>query len=129
MSTRNSIISSCLVVLVATLFFAGAASAQQTITLNFDELGVGTITGPGGGTVPMTSLGVTLDPTSGMSTLTYFLRGNPFVDGRPIVQGDVQLLEVPGTPPSDLLRWLDDGRLFVYSDRPEPGELPDLADV
>jgi MYXO-CTERM domain-containing protein len=44
------------------------------------------------------------------------------------VPGDVQLLEIPGTPPSDLLRWLDDGRLFVYSDRPEPGEIPSPAD-
>src|SRR4051812_24716449 len=101
MSRRHSITStaSCLVALIAVNLLFARVSSAQTVTLNFDENGVGTITGPGGGTFPMTSLGVTVDPTSGMSTLTYYLRGNPVVDGRPIVQGDVQLLEIPGTPP------------------------------
>ncbi|HEY7087216.1 MAG TPA: hypothetical protein VH518_03945, partial [Tepidisphaeraceae bacterium] len=68
-----------------------------------------------------------VDPGNGLQPLTYFLRQS--AERLPIA-GDVLVFENATTGTlSDLLRFTPDGHLLVYSDLPEAGETPDLADV
>ena len=114
--------------------FAVVRSAAASV-ITFDENGKGTIQTPSGTTVPLVALGNIpdpVDPTNGLLPLVYDLTASGIVS--PVVPGDMDVLEIPGTPNSDLLRWTSlpaVGRSFlvVYSERPEPGEIPDAAGV
>lgn len=67
-----------------------------------------------------------------------FLQNDPGPGGLPLaltyttpaglVVGDL-LLHEPGGAESDLIRWNANGTLVFYSDLPEPGEIPELADI
>ena len=97
-----------------------AALGQNTNVITVDELGKGSFNGAA---LPS---GITVEPFSGIATLTYSL---PF----PTVPGDVQLFEVnaAGTNQlSDVIRFDGNGHLFFFSER-EATDVPpfDPADV
>src|SRR5690242_18746901 len=127
-----------LIVLLASCVIATSAVVVRTAVasvITFDENGKGTVRTPSGALVPLVAVGNIpdpVDPTNGLLPLVYDLTASGIVS--PVVPGDMDVLEIPGTPNSDLLRWTSSpatGRSFlvVYSDRAEPGEVPDLADV
>ena len=111
------------------------AEISSATVINFDENGKGTITPPSGVVFPLVSLGNQpdpFDPANGLLPLVYDLTASGIT--LPVVPGDMNVIEVAGTPPSDLVRWTTNAAalhnfLVVYSDRAETGELPDLADV
>lgn len=72
-----------------------------------DERGAGTLTVLSNTTT--LSFTVAPEPISGISTLVYTL---PSVTA----PGDILLQEVPGGPPSDILRFDGQGRVFFFSD-------------
>lgn len=118
----------------ALIVLAATASVSAQTTINFDENGNGTIQNipdEPNFTVPLEFDGNnpdSTDPGSGLHPATYFLRQSA-EHGTPVV-GDVLVFEsAAGGPLSDLLRFTPDGYLLVYSDLPEAGENPDLADV
>jgi hypothetical protein len=115
-------------VAIALAFCARSVQAQYTI--NFDENGKGTIQSSAG-LQPLPSLGNIIDPfdpNNGLMPLAYDLTA--VIPGVVPSAGDIDLIEPPVATGvhSDLLRWTQ-GLLLVYSDRAEPGETPDLADV
>jgi hypothetical protein len=121
------------VVFVAMLLAMLLARVAGASVITFNENGQGTIQLNSGAVIPLVPLGNIpdpVDPTNGLLPLVYDLAGSVGLASTPPVPGDMNVLEQPlGTPPSDLLRWTPNGLLVVYSDRPEPGETPDLADV
>jgi hypothetical protein len=129
MTTRTCI------ALIVVLMFAAAARTASASVITFDENGKGSIQAPSGQQFPLIPAGNIpdpFDPGNGLLPLVYDLTASGIVS--PVVPGDMDVLEIPGTPNSDLLRWTTDpatGRSFlvVYSDRAEPGEIPDAADV
>ena len=98
------------------------AGAGVATPIAVDENGNGSINF-GGGPIP---LAFTLAPDPGPAglplALTYSL---PF----PGVIGDVLLFEPVTQQVSDWIRFNGNGTLVFYSDVPEGGEVPDLADV
>jgi hypothetical protein len=105
--------------------FAGAllgallTTSAHASVFTFDENGLGTVQTPSGQTLTMAASKMPdpFDPSNGLLPLVYQIP--PTVTGI-VVQGDVGLIEVAGTPPSDLLRWgnLATGAvLVVYSDK------------
>lgn len=111
-----------------------ATAAAQALPASFrvDELGNGTLDFGGLGTFQ--SIGLLMpDPGPGglASALTYSLLGPPSLVG-----GDVLIFEPGSRLFSDVIRFNPDGTapgslasLVFYSDLPEPGEIPPLADV
>jgi hypothetical protein len=106
--------------------------------VRFNENGSATIqVGSGGLVVPLVG-STMLDPTaaagSGQLALTYLLP-------EPVITGTVSFTEPGSTLPSDWIRFTDaigtvngsatgaGPRLIFYSDVPEAGETPDLADI
>jgi hypothetical protein len=116
---------------IALGFCVRSVHAQFTIT--FDENGKGIIQNSAGNQQPLLSLGNIVDPfdpTNNLKPLAYNL--SAAIPGVVPNTGDIDLIESDGTH-SDLLRWTQSTAqgtlLLVYSDRPESGETPDLADV
>jgi len=107
-----------------------SSRAQNSVVVNFDEQGIGTVLFPGTTPITLTTLGNVVDPFdpgSGLHPLAYNIVG---ITGVAPTDGDVLVLE-PTTSPqglSDLLRF-ENGVLYVYSELPEPGEGTQLADV
>jgi hypothetical protein len=125
MTTRKSV-AFALGFACLTTVAARTASAQ---TITFDENGKGTIV-RGGAILPLISLGNQPDPLEPtLKPLTYDLTASGATS--PVVRGDVRIFDVTATAAelSDVLRFLPDGRLLVYSDLPEAGEVTALADV
>src|SRR5580704_12004051 len=93
--------------------------AQPTFVITFDEAGSGSVFN---GTFPNMPGQMTVDPTTGMTTLTYHIAAST---SSPTIAGDVQITEpnsgTGATVLSDLLRFDPNGMLFVYSDL-EAGE-------
>lgn len=100
---------------------AGSVSAQNLI-IQFDENGSGTFNGN-----PLPFIPSVLDPLSGQSTLMYQLPFN-------VTRGDLVLTEGNTVPPtiSDVIRFdnnaAGNGVAYFFSDLPEAGEIPPLAD-
>ncbi|HEY7091459.1 MAG TPA: hypothetical protein VH518_25400 [Tepidisphaeraceae bacterium] len=119
------------------LVLLGSPVLAQTAThweVSFNENGQGFIRpAPVGDPATIISLGKgpdPVDPGNGLLPLRYDLSHSPGFGGAVPVPGDVIITE--STSPfivSDLLRFTPTGILVVYSDLPEPGETPDLADV
>jgi MYXO-CTERM domain-containing protein len=109
-----------------------SSPAQNSVVVNFDEQGVGTVLIPGTTPITLTTFGNVVDPFdpgSGLHPLAYNFVG---VTGVSPTDGDVLVQEPTTSPPpqglSDLLRF-EHGILYVYSELPEPGEGTQLADV
>jgi hypothetical protein len=104
-------------VLTSALGLATASAQNKLVTV--DELGNGDQSG-----MPLAS-GITVEPFSGIATLTYTLLF-------PGTRGDVVLLEPGPTPQqiSDILRFDGNGSLYFFSER-EATDVPpfDPADV
>jgi len=122
-----------LILRVVLASFACASLNWGAIIINFDENGVGTVTSPALGTVPLRSFGKgvdPVDPANGLLPLIYDVAGTPGVGIVPFF-GDI-LLHEPAAPTgvvSDLLRFTDQGLLVVYSDLEAGEPNPPLADV
>ena len=102
---------------VGCLLLAAPCARGQGFTLRVDENGNGLLNGgahPG-------FLQVDTGPGGLPNALTYTLPIAGFV-------GDL-LLQEPGGGYSDLIRFNGNGTLVFYSDLPEAGELPELADI
>lgn len=111
---------------------AHAAHAQNSMIVNFNENGVGTVQFPGALPFTLQSLGNIndpLDPSSPIKPLAYNLVG---AAGASPVDGDVLISEIdPLTGVqalSDVVRF-EHGILYVYSDVPTAGEVSAIADV
>ncbi len=108
-----------------------SSSVQAQFAINFDENGKGTVQTTAG-LQPLPSIGNVVDPfdpTNGLMPLAYNVTAA--IPGVVPFFGDIDLIESDGTH-TDLLRWTQGAQgmlLLVYSDRAEPGETPDLADV
>jgi hypothetical protein len=105
--------------------------------VRFNENGTATIQVNGNPIMTLTGT-LMLDPTappgSGAQALTYLLP-------EPVITGTVSFTEPGSTSPSDWLRFTDangtvngaatgtGARMIFYSDLPEAGEIPDMADV
>jgi hypothetical protein len=117
------------VLLVLCLLLCARVGVAQTLTINFDEIGNGSIQQAGGPTIPLASLGnVTdpFDPGNGLKPLGYNLAGS--LGGAVPINGDAIVQEPAIGTVSDVLRWFN-GLLLVYSDT-EVGEInPPPADV
>jgi len=129
--SRNLINRWTLLGLGLVLMLGSRTVLGQGFTINFDEYGNGSVQLSSGGVIPLQSLGnITdpIDPGSGIKPLAYNLVAT--IPGIVPFAGDINLAE-PQNPTtiSDVLRWTQ-GLLLVYSDLPEPGEIPvPLADV
>jgi hypothetical protein len=125
----RNFISRYVVLVLALLLYARAASAQ-TLTINFDEYGNGSIQPAGGGSIPLQSLGnITdpFDPGNGMKPLGYSIAAS--LGGLVPINGDMIVQEPAIGTVSDVIRWYQ-GLLLVYSELPEIGEInPPPADV
>ena len=129
MFSRHTIARHLLAGLVVVVAACARSATAQTFTFDFDENGNGTINGGTAAQIPLISLGNIVDPfdpSSGIQPLAYNIVGS--LPGFPApVDGDVVLGENTGVI-SDVLRFYH-GLLMVYSDLPEVGEIPPLADV
>jgi hypothetical protein len=108
------------------LVLARARPAHADLILTFDEKGAGFVLDTATGSSTTMSSALITDPVSGLTTIAYQL---PFA---PVI-GDVLITEPAGgmTGNSDLLRFSSIlfTRMFVFSEGPDPGEVPDPADV
>ena len=119
------------IALTASLLALLLTTSLRASVFTFNENGAGTVQLASGQTLPMvgSKMPDPFDPTNGLLPLVYQIP--PALTGI-VVQGDVGLIEVAGTPPSDLLRWGNTptgALLVVYSDLAESGEAPSAADV
>jgi len=122
MKSRNLIIR--YVLLVLSLILCARVSHAQTLTINFDEFGNGSIQPPAGGSIPLQSLGnITdpFDPGNGLKPLGYNIGAS--LGGVVPINGDMIVQEPAIGTVSDVVRWFQ-GLLMVYSDLPEVGEIP-----
>lgn len=109
-------VAACIGILAAS---ATTVFGQAGLIFTFDENGNGNLNGQ---PIPFT---VIVEPLSGIPTLRYSL---PFLTA----PGDVLVTEPaePGAPYlSDIVRFDAVGNVYFFSDLPDPGENPDLADV
>jgi len=102
---------------IVALLFAVPGVQGQAFTLQIDENANGWLNG---GYHPGI---LQLDPGPGglPGALTYTTPAGPIV-------GDL-LIDEPGGGQSDLVRWNGNATVVFYSDLPEAGETPDLADI
>ncbi len=110
--------------LVLALLLCARLATAQTLTINFDEFGNGSIQPAGGGNIPLQSLGNQtdpFDPGNGLKPLTYNIAGS--LAGLVPIDGDMIVQEPAIGTVSDVVRWFQ-GLLIVYSDLPEAGEIP-----
>ena len=120
----KKLITICLVCVLLTAAASQGTTTPQVMTISFDENGNGNVNG-----TPLL-WGVDTPPV-GHETLYYVL---PFA---PVVEGEIRVMEPLATSPviSDVLRFVNVGeaapigRVYVYSDLPEAGETPELADT